>query len=167
MMEEWRNSVANYEVSSMGRMRRSTAGRKTFAGRILKQQLLQNGYFSVRPTVDGRNKQFYTHDLIAAAFNGPKPEGAHVNHKDGMKTNNAPSNLEYTSRKGNMEHAAVMGLMARGESHPQRKLDDERVRQLRADRGAGLSFSQLARKHGVSIATAFNAANGHSWAHVL
>lgn len=166
MEEVWRECLPNYEASNLGRIRRSAPGRKTHAGRILKQQMLANGYYSVRPTMDGKNKQFYVHDLIAAAFIGPKPDGAHVNHKDGVKANNAKGNLEYTTRKGNMEHAADMGLMARGEAHPGRKLSDERVRQLRADRAAGMSFSRLARKHGVSIATAFNAANGTTWAHV-
>lgn len=165
--EEWRPSmVPNYEVSSLGRVRRSAPGRKTYAGRVMKQQRQECGYYSVRPTVEGANVFFYVHDLVAAAFIGPRPAGAIVNHKDADKTNNVWSNLEYTTHAGNMAHAADNGCMAHGEGHPAHKLTDERVRQLRADRASGMSFSKLAAKHGVSIATAFNAANGKTWSHV-
>lgn len=165
--EEWRQSmVPNYEVSSLGRVRRSAPGRKTYAGRVMKQQLQGGNYFTVRPTVNGRNVIFYVHDLVAAAFLGTRPADAIVNHKDTDKTNNVWLNLEYTTHAGNMAHAAENGCMAHGEGHPAHKLTDDRVRQLRADRAGGMSFSKLAAKHGVSIATAFNAANGKTWSHV-
>jgi hypothetical protein len=164
--EEWRQLAPNYEVSSLGRVRRSTPGRRTFAGRILKQQAQECGYFSVRPTVDGENTFFYVHDLVAAAFVGPKPDGAIVNHIDTDKHNNRAGNIEYTTHAGNMKHAADNGLMARGEAHPGSKLTADTVRQLRLDRGAGLSFSRLATKHGVSIATAFGVVHRTQWKHV-
>lgn len=165
--EEWRSSLAqNYEVSSLGRVRRAAPGRRTYSGRVMKPQLMSVGYLSVRPTVNGENVSFYVHDLVAAAFLGQKPDGASVNHIDGVKTNNVPANLEYVTHAQNMRHAADSALMVRGESHPQHKLTESRVRQLRLDRAGGMSFSKLAAKHGVSIATAFNAANGKNWSHV-
>lgn len=167
MAETWRACVPNYEVSSAGHVRRSSPGRKTYAGRILRPQLLANGYLSVRPTVEGKNAQFYVHDIVAEAFLGPKPPGLHVNHKDGVKTNNAPENLEYVSRNENMAHAANSGLMVRGESHPASKLTEQSVAALRIDRDAGMSFSKLASKYGISIATAFNVAHGNYWRHVV
>jgi hypothetical protein len=166
-VEEWRKSLApNYEVSSLGRVRRSTFGRRTYAGRVMRAQLMQIGYLSVRPTVEGKNVAFYVHDLVAAAFIGPKPKGASVNHIDGVKSNNVPSNLEYVTHAENMRHAAESELMVRGECHPGHKLTEESVRQLRADRAGGMSFSKLAAKHGISIATAFNVANRKYWSHV-
>lgn len=164
--EEWRACVPNYEISSYGRVRRCTPGRRTFVGRVMSLIHGRNGYLCVSPTVDGVNKRFYVHDLVATAFIGPKPEWAHVNHIDGDKTNNRTSNLEYVMREGNMAHAAVHGLMVCGESHPQHKLNADSVKQLRQDRSDGLSFSMLANKYGVSIATAFNAAKGINWRNV-
>lgn len=165
--EEWRPSmVPNYEVSSLGRVRRSAPGRKTYVGRVMKQQRQECGYMSVRPTVDGANVFFYVHDLVAAAFHGPKPPGQIVNHKDTDKTNNVPSNLEYTTHAGNMAHAAENDRMVKGESHHASKLTEDGVRQLRAERAAGISFSKLAAKHGISIATAFNVATRKYWSHV-
>lgn len=165
--EEWRPSLApNYEVSNFGRVRRSAPGRRTYAGRILKQQAQECGYLSVRPTVDGKNKHFYVHDLVAAAFVGAKPLGGIVNHIDTVKHHNAATNLEYTTHAGNMEHAAAHGCMARGEAHAGSKLTEAGVLALRADREAGMSFSKVAAKHGISIATAFNVVNRKLWSHI-
>lgn len=166
MNETWREFMPNYEVSDLGRVRRSTAGRKTYAGRVMKQQLQAIGYMSVRPTRDGKNVHVYVHDAVAAAFIGPKPEGHSVNHMDGNKTNNTPSNLEYVTHAQNMGHAARTGLMVHGAAHPQSKLTDESVRSLRADRASGLSFSALAKRYSISVATAFHAANGKNWKHI-
>lgn len=166
MTEQWREFMPNYEVSDAGRIRRSTAGCKTHAGRVMRLQQMSIGYLSARPTFAGKNVVIYVHDAVALAFIGPKPAGASVNHIDGNKTNNLPSNLEYVSHAENMRHAAAAGLMAHGEAHPAAKLNDDAVRALRADRGAGLSFSRLARKYGISIATAYHAANGTNWKHI-
>lgn len=166
MSEQWRPCAPNYEVSNLGNVRRSAPGRKTWVGRPLKAQLMSIGYLSVRPTIDGENVVFYVHNLVAIAFIGPKPSGSSVNHINGIKTDNRVENLEYVTHAGNMRHAADTGLMARGEMLPQSKLTASSVSSLRADRLSGLSFSKLAKKYGVSIATAFNAATGKTWSHV-
>jgi hypothetical protein len=167
MNEQWKSCIPGYEVSDRGNVRRSEPGRKTWAGRILKPVVHNIGYEAVRPTVSGKNKHFYIHDLVAAAFIGPKPNGASVNHKNGDKRDNRPSNLEYVSHAENMRHAAETGLMTRGEDHPGSKMTEESVRQLRIDREKGDSFSQIARKHGLSIATAYQIVKRKYWSHVV
>jgi hypothetical protein len=109
---------------------------------------------------------YYVHDLVAVAFLGPKEEGMHVNHKDATKTNNTPENLEYVTRKQNMEHAAALGLLPHGEDHPQAKLTEDGVSRLRADRASGMSYSRIARKHGVAISHAWQICQHNSWRHV-
>ena len=164
--EVWVACLPNYEASDLGRVRRSTPGRKTYPGKVMAAKLIKVGYYVVAPTIDGKNKTFYVHDLVAGAFIGPKPEGLQVNHIDGDKRNNTPSNLEYVTRNENMEHASKTGLMASGTNHPQSKLTPHSVESLRADKQAGASYSKLAAKYGVSIATAFNADKGNNWSHV-
>lgn len=165
-IEEWRPCLPNYEVSDHGRVRRSAPGRKTFVGRVMALATLKIGYLSVAPTIDGKNKTFYVHDLVAGAFLGPRPPGSSVNHIDGDKKNNLPANLEYVSHAGNMRHAAEIGLMVRGEAHGGSKLTEQSVRELRADRAAGLSYSKLAAKHGVAVATAYQIVQRKYWSHV-
>lgn len=166
--EEWRPSlVENYEVSSIGEVRRASPGRKTFSGRVMKQQTVTAGYRSVRPTVEGQNVSIYVHDMVAHAFIGPKPAGQIVNHRDTNKANNIWTNLEYTTHAGNMRHAAENGLMVHGEAHPGAKLTEAAVHALRADRAAGMSFSRLAKKYGVCISHAWQIAKGNAWRHSL
>lgn len=165
--EMWKPSfVDNYDVSSRGRVRRSTPGNRTWPGRILKPIKMKIGYTHIKPVVCGEQLQVYVHALVAYAFLGPRPEGHEVNHIDGDKTNNRIENLEYTTHGGNMAHAGRMRLMVRGEAHPGSKMTAKRVRKLRADRAKGLSFAALARIYGLSIATAFNIATGKLWRHV-
>jgi hypothetical protein len=57
-----------------------------------------NGYFQRRIG----SRTFKVHDLIAMAFLGKKPENYDVDHIDGERNNNAPSNLRYVTRSQNL-----------------------------------------------------------------
>lgn len=100
----------DYEVSNLGRIRRATPGNKTYVGKILKDQKVSSGYRAIRLTMLGKQRQFYIHRLVAIEFIGEIPHGHEVNHKDGDKTNNAVSNLEYMTRSQNCVHAIETGL---------------------------------------------------------
>src|SRR5580692_9751168 len=57
----------------------------------------------------GHQTRANIHTLVARAFIGPQPPGTHVNHKDGVKTNNRVENLEYVTPQGNQHHAFLLG----------------------------------------------------------
>lgn len=57
-----------------------------------------------------KTKAVRVHSLVAQYFIGPRPKGMQVNHKDGNKTNNHYSNLEYVSPKQNIVHSVEKGL---------------------------------------------------------
>lgn len=165
--EEWRSwRSGDYEVSSLGRVRRARPGKKTTPGRMLKPTLLKIGYWSVAPVVDGRNVRTCVHAMVAECFLGPRPKGHEINHRDGVKTNNCVLNLEYVTHAENMRHAGNYGLMVLGEKHPSAKLTVDLVRAIRARRAMGASYGVIAGEFRLSIATAFSVANRRSWRHV-
>jgi hypothetical protein len=47
-------------------------------------------------------KNYQVHSLIAKAFLGDRPDGLDVDHIDGKKDNNHPSNLRYVTRSQNL-----------------------------------------------------------------
>ncbi len=144
----------NYEISSHGNFRRATPGRRTHPGYVLKLLTLKIGYHIVNPVIDGKNKVTYIHHLVAEQFIGPCPDEMEINHKDGCKTNNHVSNLEYVTHKENMQHAHKTGLITRRE-----KFTEDQVSQVRSLRNAGLSYSQIVKATGISIATCWNIVN--------
>lgn len=121
-MERW-IAVYNgfYEVSDHGQVRRRIGGKGARAGLILKLSIASTGYPVVTLCVDGKRRVTHVHALVASAFLGDRGDGLMVNHKDGDKTNNHISNLEYVTRAENMQHAARIGLLPSGDRHWQRK----------------------------------------------
>lgn len=83
---------------------------------FLSQQLNFGGYARVGLLRgDGKFCFPLVHRLVATAYL-PKPESLEVleiNHKDGVKTNNHVSNLEWVSRQRNVDHVYETGLRAR------------------------------------------------------
>lgn len=165
--ERWRPVLdGNYEVSDFGRVRRAKPGSRTREGRVMALVLLPIGYYSVAPTIKGRNRSTYVHALVAEAFLGPRPKGASINHRDGDKQNNRASNLEYVTHAENMAHASREGLMAHGEKHYNAKLTEDLVREIRASHAAGTSMGALARKHGVAVSAIHGVVHRRTWGHV-
>ncbi len=158
--ELWKSFNNDYEVSSYGRVRRTSHGRRTYPGRIMTPTLQSIGYLSVKPTVDGKNVHFYVHHLVAAAFIGPRPDNADINHIDGCKTNNHVSNLEYVSHAENMRHARRLGLTPTGERHGNAKLSNLEADAIREIVRSGGSVSSVARKFGVAPSTVSQIASG-------
>src|SRR5262245_9868143 len=99
-IEVWRAVVgheANYEVSNLGRVRSARDRRRgawpTFKGRILRLGD-RRGYRAV-VLFPGRKTCSVAH-LVAIAFLGPPPfSHAQINHKNAIKTDNRPENLEW------------------------------------------------------------------------
>jgi len=74
-------------------------------GRVLRQRPSWRGYPRVQLYVSNRKKWFVVHRLIARLFIENPNNYFQVNHIDGNKTNNLPSNLEWCTPMQNIRHA--------------------------------------------------------------
>lgn len=75
-------------------------------GRELSQFLNPDGYLRVKMN----NRGYDIHRIVTKFYLGDMPKGLCVNHKDGNKLNNRPSNLEYITISENVKHSIAMGL---------------------------------------------------------
>lgn len=170
MTVTWRPAATycgRFEVSSDGRVR----NRHTL--RQLKFHL-SNGYprFATRKGRAGRAYCYRVHTLVALAFIGPRPTCRHeINHKDGNKSNNYVSNLEWVTHSQNMQHAYQHGLAEprRGTQQADAKLNDSLVRFIRSHyrpRCPQYGCRAIARRLGVDHSIVSNVINYRTWKHV-
>jgi hypothetical protein len=114
-LEYWRPAVGYrgyYEVSSWGRVRRIGRGKGSKPGRILRPRPLKNGRLRVHLSRDNIKHDTLIHHVVAFAFIGPRPTPKHeINHRDGDPGNNRASNLEWVTRKQNIQHAFEHGFI--------------------------------------------------------
>ncbi|QHZ59760.1 HNH endonuclease [Alteromonas phage vB_AmeM_PT11-V22] len=106
--EVWKDSLEfpeNYEVSNLGKVRNKR-------GHILAQEHHKTNCYRVRLCVSRVKYSRSVHRMVAEAFI-PNPENKpEVNHIDGNRLNNMLENLEWNTRKENMEHATREGLIS-------------------------------------------------------
>ena len=107
IQEEYRPVVGFenlYEVSNLGNVRSYR--------RLMTQSKINSGYIRVRFCLNGHKTSELVHRAVAKAFL-PNPENKReVNHKDGDRTNNVLSNLEWATSSENKQHARkVLGAV--------------------------------------------------------
>ena len=93
-----------------------------------------------------------------------KKDADQINHKDGNKSNNHISNLEWCTPKENINHAIQTGLWnyEKGEN----KLNEEKVKEIRQLHSEGMTYEKIAQKFNINKSTARRAGNGTTWAWV-
>ena len=98
---------------------------------------------------------------------GSSIEGWEINHLDGCRTNNRKKNLERCDAARQSRHAYELGLnKARGVGHRLAKLDDAKVREMRALRELGVTYVKLGQRFDITPAAARFACTRHTWKHV-
>jgi len=96
------------------------------------------------------------HHLIWLVFNGNIPAGMEINHKNGIKHDNNPSNLELVTRGGNIKHAYDHGLrkIPAGEDNPHLKVTDVIKDKIIEMRKSGKRIEIIANECGINRHTA-------------
>jgi len=151
-----------YEVSDLGRVRRSAYAKGTWVGRIRKTTVSSWGYSTLRLCAHGRGKSVNVHHLVVDAFISTDRVGLDINHKNGIKTDNRLCNLEIVTRAENIQHAYMIGLM--NNCGPGRLTEDD-VREIKANQ-ENLSQRPLAKKFGVSQPLISQIQSGKIWKRV-
>ena len=120
-MEIWRNVVGYegiYEVSNYGFIR-THKDKVTYTEmhkirhwkqRVLKQKTDKNGYKRVSLWLNGKEKTWSVHRVVATAFLDKDGSNDIINHKDGNPSNNNVDNIEWCDYRHNLLHAFKNGL---------------------------------------------------------
>lgn len=114
LIEEWRD-IEGYEgyyqvsnkgnVKSLSRKREGNGKKGLLKERLLKTTINSNGYPHVKLYKNGKGESCKVHRLVVDAFINTDKCREHINHKDGIKTNNKLSNLERCTPSENINHA--------------------------------------------------------------
>lgn len=160
-----------YEVSCSGRIR-SLYREQEFQGRWgvakmrfpAKEMLLstsRGGYKYVALSKNSVSKKHLVHRIVMEAFVG-KSE-LQVNHKDGDKTNNHLSNLEYCTSSENLRHCIDVLGKKRGEGAGVAKLKESDVIAIRND---PRKLREIAKDYGVTLQAIHLVKKRKNWSHV-
>jgi len=163
-----------YQVSNQGNIRscdridcRSKTA-KIRQGCKLNPTPNSGGYLQVYLYRNGKKFVFRMHTLVASTFLGKRPESLVINHKDGIKTNNFATNLEYCSQKQNAKHARDCGLWnpLKGQSCYQSKLTDFDVVNIKNRLANSESCSKIAKDFNVGSTAIHEIRSGKNWKHI-
>jgi hypothetical protein len=182
MEEKWKDIEGlrgHYQVSNKGRVKslkrkivKQSANQfgkyhkyeRTIKEKILKPCVNSAGYNLV--VINGKNK--FNHRLVAETFI-PNPERKpQINHKNGIKTDNRVSNLEWCTPKENITHAIKNGLSAdlKGHKNGNSKLKESDVIGIRKMSSNNIPQKKIAEKYNISVPTVSEIANRKTWKHI-
>lgn len=141
--EEWKE-INGYEgkylISTHGRVlsirrkipHNNKPGMKTIPEKILKIIADGEGYSLVGLSKDGKRRMYKVHQLVASHFVEERPSPQHgINHKDGVKSNNHYTNLEWTTIQENIDHAVRNGLRRKKNNNELIMLTGKSLEELR------------------------------------
>jgi hypothetical protein len=131
------------------------------------------GYLSVSLRVDGKTIRETVHRLVAAIHcDGYQPKFV-VNHKNGDRTDNRATNLEWISNDANLRHAQdVLGIRVphldqNGERNHAATLTEQDVISIKTLRAEGLLQREIALRFGVQQNTISRILSGKRWSHLM
>lgn len=125
------------------------------------------GYRNVRAMVDGKRMTALSHRLVWLHFKGPIPDGLTVNHKNGVKYDNRPENLDLATDAEQQIHANKVlgtgsGANQSAERNPFAKVTTTQVLEIRAARATGETCAAIAVRYEITYQQVWRIARGLS-----
>ena len=134
--------------------------RMRFPAKDMRIAKTKAGYCYASFSKDSTQKKLLIHRVVMATFVGVSH--LQVNHKDGVKSNNCVSNLEYCTSSENLLHAARILGTRRGSAMPS-KLKEADIPNIREDKR---KLREIAEEYGVTLQAIYLVKKRINWGHV-
>jgi hypothetical protein len=162
-----------YQISNNGIVRRlprlstNRHGNYLIPERCLSIHKMKHDYLAVTLTYKKKQTNKYIHRLIAESFILNPLNKHFVNHKNGIKTDNRITNLEWVTFQENVNHAIENGLTPQRTSkdNPMRKLEEKQIKYIfkLAERYTNTELSEI---FNVSVETISGILNNKIWSYL-
>ena len=126
-----------YQISNIGRVKSYHYDKN---GKILKLQINEDGYYKVTLNKNKNKKTYSVHRLVAIHFIDNPNNYSEINHKDENKQNNNFENLEWCSRKYNVNYGT--GRKRQREKMIGKKFSEEHKKKLSKSKNNGNKHPQ-------------------------
>lgn len=116
----------------------------------------------------GKNMTDKVHRIIGSLF-VPNPDNLPIiNHKNGIKTDNRATNIEWCTHKHNSIHCIENNLRdtARGERIPSSILTNGNIHEIFRMKASGLMNKEIAKNFNIDVTGISKIINRKQWAHV-
>jgi len=122
-------------------------------------------YFQVRAMLNGRRVVALAHRMVWLHFNGQIPEEMTINHRNGIKKDNRPENLELATHQEQQIHATRVLKVGHacdqhGLNNSMAKLTPDQVLRIRQRRLDGEALKSISADFGVTAQTISKIAKG-------
>lgn len=143
----------------------------------LKPTIDNDGYAVMVLNMNGTRIVKSRRKLVALAFHGERPNPKHqINHKNGIRHDDRPDNLEYVTASENCIHGykvngrkqsdrqmEVATKSFTGSNNPKAKVNEAVVLSIRRLRQKGASLKSIAERHSISVAQVSAISNNKFW----
>lgn len=167
-MEIWKDYPPHkdlYEVSNLGRVR--AKAKISAKGNSLKPRMLilstnKDGYKRVNFFINGAQSHPPVHRVVYETFFGPIPVDCEINHKNGIRDDNRPENLEAITHAENVRYSARV-LGANYATYGNARMTAEQRKQIMEMRSNGMPYYKIGKALGFSKSQIMNVWHGRCW----
>lgn len=138
--------------------------------RVRAEYRQRQGYLLITTTIEGTKTVTGAHRVVWAHANGPIPAGLTINHKNGVKDDNRPENLELATMSEQRRHAVdvlnVNRNRPKGSLNPKAQLKEADVLEIRRMRAEGMMVKDIAAEYDMTAKAVSAICRRRTWLHI-